>query len=258
MWYTIGSFERSEQNSEKGDTHLTGRIHSFETLGATDGPGLRFVLFLQGCGLRCRYCHNPDTWDACGGSSVTAEEIAHEVARYRSYFGRRGGFTASGGEPLLQLDFLCELLERLHADGIRTAIDTSGADYDPNDPRYERLLRSVDLVLLDIKQIDDAACRRLTGRGNAGTLAFARRLSDGGIPMWIRQVLVPGLTDSEETLRQTRQWIDSLRGVERVEVLPYHTLGKQKYERLGIPYPLGDTPVPSAEDVKRAERILIG
>lgn len=237
---------------------MTGRIHSYETMGAVDGPGLRFVLFLQGCGLRCRYCHNPDTWDCHGGRIVTAEEMAEEIARYRRYFGRRGGMTASGGEPLLQPEFLCELFERLKSVGISTAIDTSGAEYDPADARYDDLLRLTDLVLLDIKHIDDAACRRLTGRGNAATLAFAERLSEDGIPMWIRQVLVPGWTDSEDTLRATRRWIDGLKTVERVEVLPYHTLGKTKYEALGIPYPLGNTPVPDAESVKRAEQILIG
>ena len=237
---------------------MNGRIHSFETLGAVDGPGLRFVLFLQGCGLRCRYCHNPDTWDCCGGQTVTAADMASEIAKYRNYFGKQGGLTASGGEPLLQPEFLCELFGRLKAMGISTAIDTSGAEYRPDDPRYSDLLRVTDLVLLDIKHIDDSACRRLTGRGNAATLAFADRLSREGIPMWIRQVLVPGWTDSEDTLRATRRWIDGLSTVERVEVLPYHTLGRQKYETLGIPYPLGDTPTPDADAVRRAETILIG
>lgn len=237
---------------------MTGKIHSFETLGAVDGPGLRFVLFLQGCSLRCRYCHNPDTWDCHGGRTVTVEDMAAEIAKYRNYFGRRGGMTASGGEPLLQLDFLCALFGRLKTMGIHTAIDTSGAEYNPDDPRYAELLRVTDLVLLDIKHIDDGECRRLTGRGNAATLAFAERLSQEGIPMWIRQVLVPGWTDGDENLRATRRWIDGLSTVERVEVLPYHTLGRKKYETLGIPYPLGDTPVPDAETIRRAETILIG
>lgn len=237
---------------------MTGRIHSYETLGAADGPGLRFVLFLQGCGLRCLYCHNPDTWNPCGGRTVSAEEIVREVVRYRNYFGRRGGFTASGGEPLLQPDFLCELFGRLKAEGISTALDTSGAPYRAEDSRYDALLRVTDLVLLDIKHIDDDVCRRLTGHGNAATVAFAERLSREGIPMWIRQVLVPGWTDRETDLQKTRQWIDSLSSVERVEVLPYHTLGKSKYEALQLPYPLGSTPTPDAEAVKRAEKILIG
>lgn len=237
---------------------MTGKLHSFETLGAVDGPGLRFVLFLQGCSLRCRYCHNPDTWDCNGGRTVTVEDMAAEIAKYRNYFGRRGGMTASGGEPLLQLDFLCALFGRLKTMGIHTAIDTSGVEYDPEDPRYTELLRVTDLVLLDIKHIDDGECRRLTGRGNAATLAFAERLSQEGIPMWIRQVLVPGWTDRDEDLRATRRWIDGLSTVERVEVLPYHTLGRQKYEALNLPYPLGDTPMPDAETIRRAEMILIG
>ncbi|HBF14469.1 MAG TPA: pyruvate formate lyase-activating protein [Clostridiales bacterium] len=237
---------------------MTGRIHSYETLGAADGPGLRFVLFLQGCGLRCLYCHNPDTWNPCGGKTVSAEEIAGEVVRYRNYFGRRGGFTASGGEPLLQLEFLCELFGRLKVAGISTVLDTSGAPYRAEDRRYDELLSVTDLVLLDIKHIDDAACHRLTGHGNAATLAFAERLSRDGVPMWIRQVLVPEWTDREEDLRRTRQWIDSLSTVERVEVLPYHTLGKSKYEKLCLPYPLEGIPTPDANAVRRAEKILFG
>ena len=237
---------------------MTGRIHSYETLGAADGPGLRFVLFLQGCGLRCLYCHNPDTWRADGGKTVSAEEIAEEVARYRNYFGRRGGFTASGGEPLLQLDFLCELFGRLKEKGISTALDTAGAPYRAEDSRYDALLRVTDLVLLDIKHIDNAVCERLTGHGNAATLAFAERLSREGIPMWIRQVLVPGWTDSEEDLYKTRRWIDGLSAVERVEVLPYHTLGRGKYEKLQLRYPLEGTLTPDAEAIRRAEKILIG
>lgn len=237
---------------------MMGRIHSYETLGAADGPGLRFVLFLQGCGLRCRYCHNPDTWNVCGGEEMSAQDVANEVARYRGYFGKRGGFTASGGEPLLQLDFLCELFERLKKMRISTALDTSGAPYRTEDRRYDTLLRVTDLVLLDIKHIDDATCRRLTGQGNAATLAFAERLSREGIPMWIRQVLVPDWTDREEDLQKTRQWIDGLSTVERVEVLPYHTLGRGKYEKLRIPYPLEGIPTPDTDAVRRAETILFG
>ena len=239
---------------------VTGIIHSFETLGAVDGPGLRFVLFLQGCRLRCLYCHNPDTWgfeSACA-RSVTAEEIAREVLKYRNYYGKTGGITVSGGEPLLQIGFLIALFRILKAEGIHTAIDTSGAEYDPGEGRYDELLSLTDLVLLDIKHIDNDACRRLTGHGNRETLAFADRLSKEGIPLWVRQVLVPGFTDGEDSLRRTRDWIDTLSSVERVEVLPYHTLGRAKYEQLGIPYRLEGVPTPSAEEVRRAEEILCG
>lgn len=236
----------------------TGRIHSYETLGAVDGPGLRFVLFLQGCRLRCRYCHNPDTWNPCGGYPATAEEIARQVLKYRNYFGKQGGITVSGGEPLLQLDFLIELFEILRAEGISTAIDTSGAEYNENDRAYDRLLPLTDLVLLDIKHIEASACKALTGKDNTVTLAFADRLSQAQIPVWIRQVLVPGLTDDPEALRATRRWINTLNNVERVEVLPYHTLGIKKYEALGIPYSLEGVLPPTVEAIQQAREILIG
>ena len=244
---------------DKDGKKVSGKIHSVETLGAADGPGLRFVLFLQGCGLRCKYCHNPDTWAACNAErTATAEDIANEIIRYKNYFGKKGGVTVSGGEPLLQLDFLTELFKILTQHGIHTAIDTSGAPYNEYDPRYKELLALTDLVILDIKHIDDLKCRELTGTGNVATKKFAKTLSDNGVAMWIRQVLVPGLTDDENDLKRTREWINTLKTVERVEVLPYHTLGKTKYEQLGLSYPLGDTPIPTREQIDKAKAILIG
>lgn len=244
---------------DKDGKKVSGKIHSVETLGAADGPGLRFVLFLQGCGLRCKYCHNPDTWAACNAErTATAEDIANEIIRYKNYFGKKGGVTVSGGEPLLQLDFLTELFKILKQNGIHTAIDTSGAPYNEYDPRYKELLALTDLVILDIKHIDDLKCRELTGTGNIATKKFAKTLSDNGVAMWIRQVLVPGLTDDENDLKHTREWINTLKTVERVEVLPYHTLGKPKYEQLGLSYPLGDTPIPTREQIDKAKAILIG
>lgn len=244
---------------DKDGKKVSGKIHSVETLGAADGPGLRFVLFLQGCGLRCKYCHNPDTWAACNAErTATAEDIANEIIRYKNYFGKKGGVTVSGGEPLLQLDFLTELFKILKQNGIHTAIDTSGAPYNEYDPRYKELLALTDLVILDIKHIDDLKCRELTGTGNIATKKFAKTLSDNGVAMWIRQVLVPGLTDDENDLKHTREWINTLKTVERVEVLPYHTLGKPKYEKLGLSYPLGDTPIPTREQIDKAKAILIG
>lgn len=244
---------------DKDGKKVSGKIHSVETLGAADGPGLRFVLFLQGCGLRCKYCHNPDTWAACNAErTATAEDIANEIIRYKNYFGKKGGVTVSGGEPLLQLDFLTELFKILKQNGIHTAIDTSGAPYNEYDPRYKELLALTDLVILDIKHIDDLKCRELTGTGNISTKKFAKTLSDNGVAMWIRQVLVPGLTDDENDLKRTREWINTLKTVERVEVLPYHTLGKPKYEQLGLSYPLGDTPIPTREQIDKAKAILIG
>lgn len=244
---------------DKDGKKVSGKIHSVETLGAADGPGLRFVLFLQGCGLRCKYCHNPDTWAACNAErTATAEDIANEIIRYKNYFGKKGGVTVSGGEPLLQLDFLTELFKILKQNEIHTAIDTSGAPYNEYDPRYKELLALTDLVILDIKHIDDLKCRELTGTGNIATKKFAKTLSDNGVAMWIRQVLVPGLTDDENDLKHTREWINTLKTVERVEVLPYHTLGKPKYEKLGLSYPLGDTPIPTREQIDKAKAILIG
>lgn len=244
---------------DKDGKKVSGKIHSVETLGAADGPGLRFVLFLQGCSLRCKYCHNPDTWAACNAErTASAEDIANEIIRYKNYFGKKGGVTVSGGEPLLQLDFLTELFKILKQNGIHTAIDTSGAPYNEYDPRYKELLALTDLVILDIKHIDDIKCRELTGAGNIATKKFAKTLSDNGVAMWIRQVLVPGLTDDENDLKRTREWINTLKTVERVEVLPYHTLGKPKYEKLGLSYPLGDTPIPTREQIDKAKAILIG
>ena len=237
--------------------NVKGKIHSYETLGAADGPGLRFVLFMQGCLLRCKYCHNPDSWALSGGSAqVTAEEISDEIVKYKNYFGKRGGLTVSGGEPLLQLDFLIELFEIMKQKGISTAIDTSGACYDEKDERYSELLSLTDLVILDIKHIDDEKCRALTGRSNENTLAFAKKLDELGVSLWIRQVLVPGFTDDENDLKKTREWIETLKNVKKVEVLPYHTLGKIKYEKMGLAYPMKDVPVPEKEETEKAEKIL--
>lgn len=238
---------------------MTGRIHSFESFGTVDGPGIRFVVFLQGCPLRCQYCHNPDTWGA-GGTEYSVEEVVNRVVRYRNYFGETGGVTVTGGEPLLQIDFVTELFTALKAKGINTCVDTSGitfrADNQAVVEKHKKLLEVADLFLLDIKHIDDEACKKLTGQSNQNTLAFAKFLSDNGKKMWIRQVLVPGITDDEGSLRQTRQFIDGLQTVEKVEVLPYHTLGLVKYEKLGIEYPLKGLEAPSKEVVLRAKEIL--
>ena len=238
---------------------MTGRIHSFESFGTVDGPGIRFVVFLQGCPLRCQYCHNPDTWGA-GGTEYSVEEVVNRVVRYRNYFGETGGVTVTGGEPLLQIDFVTELFTALKAKGINTCVDTSGitfrADNQTVVEKHKKLLEVADLFLLDIKHIDDEACKKLTGQSNQNTLAFAKFLSDNGKKMWIRQVLVPGITDDEGSLRRVRQFIDGLQTVEKVEVLPYHTLGLAKYEKLGIEYPLKGLEAPSKEVVLRAKEIL--
>lgn len=243
----------------KEQKRVSGKIHSYETFGAVDGPGLRFVLFLQGCNLRCKYCHNPDTWSTNAYSKImSAEDVSKEIIKYKNYFGKKGGLTVSGGEPLLQPDFLIELFRLMKSENIHVAIDTSGAEYSEKDKRFETLLSLTDLVLLDIKHIDDEKCRALTGKGNGQTLAFAKKLSDLKIPVWIRQVLVPCFTDDETDLKKTREWIDSLDNVVKTEVLPYNTLGKIKYEKLGIPYPMGEVLPPTETEIEKAKKILVG
>ena len=238
---------------------MTGHIHSFESFGTVDGPGIRFVVFLQGCPLRCQYCHNPDTWTA-GGEEHSVEDVVSRAVRYKNYFGEKGGVTVTGGEPLLQIDFVIELFTQLKAKGIHTCVDTSGFTFQANNPtsveKHKKLLEVADLFLLDIKHIDDEACKKLTGQSNENTLAFAKFLSDNGKPMWIRQVLVPGITDDSQALQRTRAFIDTLKTVEKVEVLPYHTMGKVKYEKLGIAYPLEGVPTPTKESVEKAKSIL--
>lgn len=236
---------------------MTGKIHSFESFGTVDGPGIRFVVFVQGCPMRCLYCHNPDTWSVDGGTQYTAEEVASRILKYKNYFTGGGGATVSGGEPLMQAAFVEELFTILKKSGIHTALDTSGALYDARNPRaFDSLLAVTDLVLLDIKHIDDDEHIKLTGRSNKNILAFARYLSDMGKPVWIRHVLVPGITDNDEYLHRLKAFLSTLTNVEKVEVLPYHTMGEVKYNKLGINYPLKGVQPPSPERVKNAKEIL--
>jgi pyruvate formate lyase activating enzyme len=238
---------------------MLGRIHSFESFGTVDGPGIRFVVFLQGCPLRCKYCHNPDTWGA-GGTEYTAETIAQRALRFKNYFGPKGGVTVTGGEPLLQIDFVIELFTLLKTKGIHTCVDTSGFTFDPQNEtlvqKHEKLCEVTDLFLLDIKHIDDEKCKELTGYTNGKTLAFAKFLSEKGKKMWIRQVLVPSYTDDEADLKATRAFIDGLKTVEKVEVLPYHTMGEVKYQKLGLAYPLAGVKAPDKASVLKAKEIL--
>ena len=236
-----------------------GYVHSLESFGSVDGPGVRFVVFLQGCALRCKYCHNPETW-ADGGEAWTVDQLFQRVYRYRNYWGKKGGITVSGGEPLRQMEFLTAFFEKARSKGVHTALDTAGQPFRPDDPAYladfDRLMASTSLVILDLKEIAPEKHRLLTGKDNANILAMARRISDLGVPLWIRHVLVPGLTDDEDGLRRTADFIRSLHTVQRVEVLPYHTLGLFKWQKLGIPYPLPDAVPPTAEQVQRAEELL--
>ena len=235
---------------------VRGNIHSFESFGTVDGPGIRFVVFMQGCPLRCLYCHNPDTWTG-GGKSFTADEVAATALKYKSYFTGGGGVTVSGGEPLLQAEFVFGLFKILKAHGVHTALDTSGITYTPETAEItENLLKVTDLVLLDIKHIDETEHIKLTKQSNKNVLTFARRLSDIGKPVWIRHVLVPGITDNDEYLNRLAEFISTLKTVEKVEVLPYHTMGAVKYKNLGINYPLDGVEPPSKERVENAKRIL--
>ena len=236
-----------------------GYVHSLESFGSVDGPGVRFVVFLQGCALRCKYCHNPETW-AEGGTPWTPEELFQKVWRYRNYWGKKGGITVSGGEPLRQMDFLTEFFALARAKGVHTALDTAGQPFRPDDPaylaRFDQLMAHTSLVILDLKEMDPERHRQLTGKDNGNILAMARHISDLGVPLWIRHVLVPGLTDDEAGLTQMAAFLRSLKTVERVEVLPYHTLGLFKWQKLGIPYPLPEAVPPTAEQVQRAEALL--
>ena len=238
---------------------MTGRIHSFESFGTVDGPGIRYVVFLQGCPLRCKYCHNPDTWGT-GGKEYTAEQVATQVMRYKNYFGENGGVTVTGGEPLLQIDFVIELFKILKEKGVHTCVDTSGFTFRATDEKcvekHKALLEVTDLFLLDIKHIRDDGHKALTGQSNQNTLAFAKFLSEQGKKVWIRYVLVPDITDDDGLIYELKEFVDGLKTVEKVEVLPYHTMGVVKYENLGLEYPLKGVEPPSKERVQNAKRIL--
>ena len=236
---------------------LTGRIHSTESVGTVDGPGIRFVVFFQGCPMRCAYCHNPDTWRADGGTLMTADELLAQYEKNRAFY-KKGGRTASGGEPRMQPEFLAELFEKAHEKGVHTCLDTSGAPFDPAHPeRVDKVLDHTDLVLLDIKEIGSEAHRRLTGRGNENILAFARHLSGRGIPVWVRHVVVPGVTDSDEMHKSLGEFLATLANVKALDVLPYHTMGEAKYKALGIPYPLMGVPAAEKELAVRARREIL-
>ena len=239
---------------------MEGRVSSVQSMGAVDGPGLRYVVFLQGCPLRCAYCHNPETWNLTGGTPYTAENLCKTILRYRPYFGENGGVTVSGGEPLLQLDFVSEVFRLARAKKVQTALDTSAQPFAPDNAewmaRFDRLLENTDLVILDLKEIDDEKHKKLTGHSNKNILAMAQYVAAKGVDLWVRHVLVPGLTDDADGLRQLDAFIKTLPTVRRVEILPYHTLGLFKWQNLGIPYPLDGVRVPTAEEVETAEQLL--
>lgn len=238
---------------------VLGNIHSVESFGSADGPGVRYIVFLKGCAIRCKYCHNPDTWAGQGEDWQTPEEVLNKALRYKNYWKKNGGITVSGGEALLQIDFVTELFRLAKEKGVNTCLDTSGNPFTRQEPffgKFRKLMEVTDLFMLDIKHMDPAGHRKLTGCDNANILDMARFLSDSGKAMWIRHVLVPGITDDEEQLTSLRKFIDTLKTVERVEILPYHTLGVFKWKELGIPYQLEGVEPPTEEQVKRAKELL--
>ena len=240
-----------------------GYIHSIESFGSVDGPGVRFVVFFQGCPMRCAYCHNPDTWEMTDGMEMTADEILKKMLRNKAFY-KRGGMTATGGEPMMQMDFLLELFTKAKKEGIHTCLDTAGILYTgtkedgrPKDERIEKLMEVTDLVMLDIKHIDITAHKDLTGHSNERILEFARYLDAIGKPVWIRHVVVPGITAKEESLAEVGRFLSTLNNVEKLEVLPYHALGKVKYVNLGMEYRLKDTPQMTKDEAKEAEDVIL-
>lgn len=232
------------------------KIHSFESFGTVDGPGVRFVIFMQGCPLRCKYCHNPDTWSFRGGQEYSVEEVVNEVMKYKNYI-HNGGVTVSGGEPLVQIDFLIELFKELKKKGIHTCCDTSGITFDEaHISKFDELLEVCDLFLLDIKHIDSKKHLDLTAMPSAHPQNFARYLDAHHKPVWIRHVLVNGYTNNEEDLRRTRTFLDTLHNIEKIEVLPYHTMGITKYEKMGLEYPLKNIDLCTAQEIAKAKEIL--
>lgn len=231
-----------------------GRIHSIETFGTVDGPGVRYVVFFSGCPMRCLYCHNPDTWEYSAGSEMTADEVLTRMFRNRMFY-KTGGITATGGEPLGQLSFLTELFEKAKAQGIHTALDTSGILF-ADTSEFARLMAATDLVMLDIKAVNEAEHLNLTGQGNEKILAFLEHLTAIGKPIWIRYVLVPGFTDDEQQLAAVGRLLCGRQNVEKVEVLPFHKMGEVKYEKLGIQAPLAAVPAATAAQAKDALAII--
>ncbi len=236
---------------------MKGYIHSTESFGTVDGPGIRFVVFFQGCPIRCKYCHNPDTWEFKKGREVSADEIIKEYDSYKEFL-KSGGITATGGEPLAQPEFLAELFSIAKHNNIHTCLDTSGAVYNSeNHDKIDKVLKYTDLVMLDIKHIENAEHKKLTGTGNENILEFAMHLKDLNIPVWIRHVVVPQITDSPDYLFKLGEFISQLKNLKALDVLPYHDMAKAKYENLGIEYPLGDIPPLSKEDAVKARDIIM-
>lgn len=240
---------------------VMGRIHSTESFGTVDGPGVRFIVFAQGCRMRCQFCHNPDTWSINNPKAQlrSADDILAEASKYRAYWGAKGGITVSGGEPLLQIDFLIDLFSKAKAQGIHTTLDTCGNPFTREEPffsKFEELMKYTDLLLFDIKHIDSKKHKELTKWGNENILEMAQYLSEIGKPVWIRHVLVPFRSDYDEYLIRLDKFIKTLKNVDKVEILPYHTMGRYKWDDLKIPYPLEGIEPPGQERVENAKQLL--
>ncbi len=239
---------------------IKGYIHSIETCGTVDGPGLRYVIFLQGCPMRCQYCHNPDTWEPGKGDQMTVDEVLKSFYNNTAFY-RNGGVTVTGGEPMMQMDFLIELFTKLRADGVHTCLDSSGIMFRPENPDFmekmEKLAAVTNLVMLDIKHIDDEKHKVLTSHSNKNILAFAKYLDEKNIPIWIRHVIVPGITLYRDYLERLGEFMSTLNNVKALDVLPYHSMGKVKYENLKMDYPLKDTREATKEEAVAAKNIIL-
>lgn len=234
---------------------IYGNIHSIESCGTVDGPGIRFVVFVQGCPLRCQYCHNPDSWNYDENQKMSVDEILEQYEGVKEFCG--GGITVTGGEPLVQVDFVTELFKQARSRGVHTALDTSGLLFNPdNTTKIDELLKYTSLVLLDIKHIDDEEHKKLTGHSNKRILEFAQYLSDKNIPMWVRHVVVPGITFNEKYLAQLGAFLAKLKNIKALDVLPYHDMAVPKYENLGIEYPLKGVPPLTKEQALEARNII--
>jgi len=239
---------------------MNGFVHSTESFGTVDGPGVRFVVFLQGCPMRCQYCHNPDTWKMNTGAVRSAQSLIKDYERNAAFY-KKGGITVTGGEALMQIDFLLELFTLAKQKNIHTCLDTSGVTYHPGESSYneklDELMKVTDLVMLDIKHIDPEGHKALTGHDNAGILAFAKYLEEKNIPVWIRHVVVPGITDDESLLSRLGTFLGTLSNIQALDVLPYHIMGITKYEQLGIPYPLEGVPPATKDQAAKAKKIIL-
>ena len=239
---------------------MNGFVHSTESFGTVDGPGVRFVVFLQGCPMRCQYCHNPDTWKMNSGSVRSAQSLIREYERNAAFY-KKGGITVTGGEALMQIDFLLELFQLAKQKNIHTCLDTSGVTYRPGASSYneklDELMKVTDLVMLDIKHIDPEGHKTLTGHDNAGILAFAKYLEEKQVDVWIRHVVVPGITDGVEQLTRLGTFLGTLSNIKALDVLPYHIMGITKYEQLNMTYPLEGVPPATKEQAAQAKKVIL-